>query len=46
MVKPEPPGMQHLSRIFRIRSSVNFISQDWVTEVMEMNPDLMGPAGQ
>ena len=38
--------MQHLPWIFRQRFSVNFIPQDRVTEVMEMNPDLVGPAGQ
>lgn len=46
MVKPEPPGVQHLPWKFRVRLSVNFISQDWVTEMMEMNSDLVCPAGQ
>ena len=46
MVKPEAPRMQHLPWIFRQRFSVNFIPQDRVTEVAEMNPDLVGPAGQ
>jgi len=38
--------MQHLPWIFRQRFSVNFIPQDRVTEVAEMNPDLVSPAGQ
>jgi hypothetical protein len=46
MVKPEAPRMQHLPWIFRKRFSVNFIPQDRVTEVAEMNPDLVGAAGQ
>lgn len=36
--------MQHLPWKFRILFSVNLITQDWVTEVMEMNSDLVCPA--
>lgn len=38
--------MQHLPWKFRVRSSIDFISQNWVTEVMQVNPDLVCPPSQ
>ena len=46
MLKPKFPGMQHLPRIvFRQFRRINFVAKHGVTEMMEVDADLMGASG-
>ena len=46
MLKPEFPGMQHLARIiFRQFRRIDFVAEHWVTEMMEVDANLMGASG-
>lgn len=46
MTEPELPRVQHLSgKISCKPRRINFVAQNRVSEVMQMNTDLMGPAG-
>ena len=46
MLKPKFPGMQHLARIlFRQFRRINFVAKDGVTEMMEVDANLMGASG-
>ncbi len=43
MLKPKFPGVQHLARIiFRQFRRINFVAKHGVTEMMEVDADLMG----
>ncbi len=45
MIKPKLPGMEHLAGIIRGQfRCVNFVAQDRMTQMMKMDPDLMGAA--
>ena len=46
MLKPKFPGMQHLPRIvFRQFRRINFVAKHGVTEMMEVDANLMGASG-
>lgn len=45
MAKGELPGVQHLARVIAgAFAAVELVAQDGMAEVMEMHPDLVGPA--
>ena len=45
MTESEFPGVQQLARkIAGAFAAIQFISEDRMAEVMQMNPNLMGPA--
>jgi hypothetical protein len=45
MTKGELPGVEHLARIIAgAFAAVQFVAEDGMAEVMEVHPDLMGPA--
>ena len=45
-MNPKFPGMQHLARIlFRQFRRLNFVAEHGVTEMMEVDANLMGASG-
>src|SRR5256885_3265037 len=45
MMEREFPGVEHLARkIYGAFSAVEFVAEDGMTEIMEMNADLVGAA--
>ena len=46
MLKAQFPGVEHLSReSFGVFRAINFIAENWMTEMMKVHTDLMRPPG-